>query len=108
MSIRLPIYKTGVIHVGRMIRIGWRLAAYLDGLILERLVRIVHVLERNAVELALVDVRYPIVFPALGRADRAFQIVFEANVRVSKMVERERGKKNTKLTISKSGTNTNM
>lgn len=56
---------------------------YLDGLVLERLVRIVHVLERDAVELSLVDVRYPVVLPALGRADRALQVVLEPNVRVA-------------------------
>lgn len=38
------------------------------------------VLEGDAVELALVDVRYPVVLPPLGRADRTFQKVLEANV----------------------------
>lgn len=53
---------------------------YLDSLTLEWLIRIVDVLERDAVELSLVDVRYPVVLPSLGRTDGTFQIVSEADV----------------------------
>lgn len=43
-----------------------RLFCYLDCLILQRMVGIVHVLQRDAVELALVDVRNAVVFTSLG------------------------------------------
>lgn len=53
---------------------------YLDRLsrLEERLVRIGHVLERDPVELALVDVRYSVVLATLRRADWSLQLVLES------------------------------
>lgn len=58
----------------------WVIIAYLDGLTLQRFVRIVDVLQRDAVELSLVDVRYPVVLPPLRRTDGTFQVVLEADI----------------------------
>lgn len=40
--------------------------SYLDCLIFDRMIGIVHILQRDAVELSLVDVRDAIVFASLG------------------------------------------
>lgn len=40
--------------------------AYLDCLIFDRMIGIVHILQRDAVELSLVDVRDAVVFASLG------------------------------------------
>lgn len=47
------------------------------------MIRIVHVLERYAVELSLVDVRDPVVLLSLRAAYGALQVVLETDRRVS-------------------------
>lgn len=59
-------------------------STYLDCLIFERMIGIVHILQRYAVELSLVDVRDAIVFASLGWTDRALQVVAEALRREAK------------------------
>ena len=49
------------------------LSTYLDGGVLERLVRVGHVLHGDAVELALVHVRQPVVLAPLAGRDRRLQ-----------------------------------
>lgn len=49
----------------------------------QRLVRVRYVVEGNAVELTLVDVRDPVVLSPLGSADRCLQVVFETVRRVA-------------------------
>lgn len=51
---------------------------YLNSLVFERFVRIVYVLECNAVELAFVDIGDTVILTPLGAAARCFQVVFEA------------------------------
>lgn len=63
------------------------------------MIRIVNVLQRDAVELALVDVRDAIVFASLRWTDRTFHVVPEA-------LRWESGiKKNNQLSIEKKLTN---
>jgi hypothetical protein len=57
-------------------------ADYLDGLVLDGPVRIGHVLERDAVKLALVDVSDAVVLPSLAGRYRRLQVVAESVRRV--------------------------
>lgn len=60
--------------------------SYLDCLpcLEERLVRIGHVLQRDPVELALINVRYSVILAALRRADRRLQVVLKSVIRETK------------------------
>lgn len=62
-----------------VITAGWEgvCITHLDSLVLERLVGVVHVLERDAVELPLVDVGDAVVLAPLRRAGRRLQVVLE-------------------------------
>lgn len=51
---------------------------YLNCLVFQRFVRIMYVLERNPVELTLVDVGDAIIFAPLRTAARCLQVVFKA------------------------------
>lgn len=58
--------------------VEYNLWTYLNGLIFQRFVRIMYVLERNPVELALVDVGDAVVLAPLGAAACSLQVVFKA------------------------------
>lgn len=59
---------------------------YLNCCILDWLIRIVHILQRYAIELTLVDVGDAIVFAPLRRADRALQIIAKAHICEAKQI----------------------
>lgn len=60
-----------------VISFNCRRNTYLYGLILEGLVRVVYVLQGDAIELAFVDVRDAVVLPPLRTAARRLQVVLE-------------------------------
>lgn len=74
---------SGRFAFGQLIRVDSEVLTHLNRLILDRMVRVVDVLERDAVELALVDVRDAVVLPPLRRADGTLQTVAKADVRVA-------------------------
>jgi len=53
---------------------------YLNGLTGQRFIRVWYVLHSNAIELAFIDVRHPVVFTPLVSGDRRFQIIAESIV----------------------------
>lgn len=57
--------------------------SYLYCLVLEGLIRVGDVFERDAVELSFVNVRNPVIFSSLTRRNGRFQVVLEAILRVS-------------------------
>jgi len=46
----------------------------------QRFIRVWYVLHSNAIELAFIDVRHPVVFTPLVSGDRGFQIIAESIV----------------------------
>lgn len=51
---------------------------YLHRLVLKRLLRVVHILQANAIKLSLVYVRDAVVLTPLRRTNRTLQVVLEA------------------------------
>lgn len=74
---------------------AWK--THLNRCILDWLFRIVHILQRNAIELTLIDVGDAIVLTSLRRADRALQVVAKAHVCEATERQREKEERETEI-----------